>query len=398
MSEWSTDVSSQHDTGTFPGFPIRQGSARFSAGPRSQASFAAPSVAASGHSALSSAVPSSRANIPPASVSPPFPGRREVGFRAAEGVVVSSADVTPGATPSGEKGGDNGDGGLVIGQEKIVVVGGRGGGGGAKQDEERADGKGKGKEPEIVEPNSTGAGAVVLEKVAKIHDGDDDKEKEETGNNRCGSVTGTAIPVWPSAGSTGAASAGAASGATAGAVGASAASLLAGAADSDADVSSVHAPNPHPPAPPSFSGSAEAGLPPGGDGEGDISPSASSLKGRPSLDSDAGSIAMSSVVAFSRRGASAGSPPGSTVGAVEGEVVPKAQGVFTTVGDGGVGGKVDGQDDDDAGSRYAGSSVANEPLRRQEIGGGGLGRDSASSRPTRIGGSTGTGEPMGERF
>lgn len=305
----------------------------------------------------------------------------------AEGVVAASANVTPAATPSGVKGGDTGDGDLVIGQEKIVIVGGRGSGAGAKQEQERADEMRKGKEPEILEP----------EKDAKNYAGEDDKEKEEMGNDRCGSVTGTAIPVWPSVGSAaGAASASAASGATTGAIGASAASLLAGASDSDADVSSVHVPPPHPPAP-SSSGSAEAGLPPGGDGEGGISPSASSLKGRPSLDSDAGSTAMSSVVAFSRRGAGAGSPPGSTVGVVECVVASKEQGVVSSAGDGGGGGGL-GQDDDDAGSRYAGSSVANEPLRRQEIGGGVLGRDSASSRPTRVGGSTGTGEQMGEIF
>lgn len=74
--EWGEDgLGSQQGPGSLlAGFPVRKASSRFSAGPRSQASFATPSVAASGRSVQSSVIPS-RANFPPASggtVSPPY--------------------------------------------------------------------------------------------------------------------------------------------------------------------------------------------------------------------------------------------------------------------------------------------------------------------------------------
>ncbi|CAM9671482.1 unnamed protein product, partial [Laminaria digitata] len=54
-SAWGTDMGVAMDNGSLAGFPMRKASSRFSAGPRSQASFAAHSVAASGRSVQSSA-------------------------------------------------------------------------------------------------------------------------------------------------------------------------------------------------------------------------------------------------------------------------------------------------------------------------------------------------------
>lgn len=74
-------MESVTDQGSLAGFPLRKTSSRFSAGPRSQASFAAPSVAASGRSIQSSVITSSRVsrtNFPPPggsqAISPPFGG------------------------------------------------------------------------------------------------------------------------------------------------------------------------------------------------------------------------------------------------------------------------------------------------------------------------------------
>ena len=110
---------------------------------------------------------------------------------------------------------------------------------------------------------------------------------------------------------------------------------------------------------------------------------------RPSLDSAAGSITLSSVVSAPRRGTGSGGG-----GRRIGLGVPHARGIRITsggdgvVGGGGGGGGGDTYEDDDAESRYAGSSVTNESVRHE-------GRISgASSRPTRVMGSL-SGGPTG---